>query len=159
MRNQSGFSLIELLIVVAVILVIAAIAIPNLLRSRIATNEASAVNSLRTLTTAENTYYTTYPQLGFACDLTKLGGGKNPPDATAAGIIAADLSSGVKAGYSFVKGACTVSGTLTVSFQYSAAPLAVGQSGNRFFCTDNSGILRYSMVDVPTCYAVGQPIQ
>ena len=67
--KKRGFSLIELLIVVAIILIIAAIAIPNLLRSRIAANEASAVGSLRTLNTAEITYNTTYPTIGFACSL------------------------------------------------------------------------------------------
>ncbi len=157
-RSQSGFSLIELLIVVAIILVIAAIAIPNMLRSRMAANEASAVNSLRTLTTAENTYYTTYPNLGFACNLKSLGGGKVPPDSTAANIIEDALANGMKAGYRFATGACTVQGTFTSGFQYSAAPLAPNQSGVRFFCVDTTGIVKFS-TDVPTCYAAGQPIQ
>jgi len=158
MRNRNGFSLLELLIVVAIILIIAAIAIPNLLRSRIAANEASAVNSLRTLTTAENTYNSTFPTVGYACSLNSLGGGKNPPDATAAGIIDDVLKSGTKAGYNFAPGVCPKAGALTTGFQYSAAPVVPNSSGVRYFCTDTTGTIHYS-TDVPTCYAAGALIQ
>src|ERR1700745_4356006 len=112
MRKQKGFSLIELLIVVAIILIIAAIAIPNLLRSRIAANEASAVGSIRTLNTAEVTYASTYPNVGFNV-LANLGGAGG--HVTRDGVIDAVLASAVKSGYVFaiVTGGATGSGPAT----------------------------------------------
>src|ERR1700688_3934678 len=74
MKRQKGFSLIELLIVVAIILIIAAIPIPNFIRSRMAANEASAVSSLRSVNTAEVAYFTTYPNQGYSAALSSLGG-------------------------------------------------------------------------------------
>jgi type IV pilus assembly protein PilA len=134
MRKQKGFSLIELLIVVAIILIIAAIAIPNLLRSRMAANEASAVGSLRTLNTASVAYSTTYG-IGYPDALAKLG-----PAATAtsdtADLVDSVLSGGVKSGYSF-----TWSGGGD-TYSITAVPTTQGTTGQRGFYTDQSGVIR-----------------
>ncbi len=142
-KRQKGFSLIELLIVVAIILIIAAIAIPNLLRSRMAANEASAVGSLRTINTAEVTYSTTYPSIGFAA-LASLGGTAPCTSATSASACLLDdvLSGGIKSGYTFV----TTAGTTTPAVTYvsNASPSVPGQSGTRYFYSDQSGVIRYN---------------
>ena len=99
-RNQKGFSLIELLVVVAIILIIAAIAIPNLLQARVAANQASAVSSVRTINTAMVMYISNYPTDGFASTLNALGGTScAPPDSTSACLIDTQLASGTKTGY------------------------------------------------------------
>jgi prepilin-type N-terminal cleavage/methylation domain-containing protein len=144
-QREKGFSLIELLIVVAIILIIAAIAIPNLLRARIAANEASAVGSVRTLDTAEITYSSTYGT-GFA-PLASLGGAA-PCVAGAANACLIDpvLTLGTKTGYVVAAVAATGAGSVVSPFQtfeVNATPLSVS-TGTRAFCSDQSGVVRYN---------------
>jgi type IV pilus assembly protein PilA len=154
-ETQKGFSLIELLIVVAIILIIAAIAIPNLLRARMAANEASAVSAVRAITTAEHAYFQAYPAIGFTCTISNLGppAAGAPYTSTSAGILDSVVASGTKAGYSFSLTGCT--GTpVVVSYTSLATPLTVGGTGQRAFCSDASGVIRYSTDGNPaTCLA------
>jgi type IV pilus assembly protein PilA len=141
-RNQKGFSLIELLLVVAVILIISAIAVPNFLRSRLRANEASAVASLRVINIAAATYSITYPDLGFPAQLTALGGA-NPCSAssTQSCLIDDALAQGAKGGYSFV---WTGDGALpSISFQVTGTPQTVGSSGQNMYCSDQTGVVHY----------------
>jgi type IV pilus assembly protein PilA len=142
MRNQKGFSLIELLIVVTIILVIAAIAIPSFMRSRMRANEANAVAALRVIHTAAVSYAMTYPGLGYPTSLLSLGG-PNPCTATSAQACLVDnvLAAGVKDGYSYV---WTGDGVVpSYAFILNATPQVVGASGQNMYCTDQTGIIRY----------------
>ena len=140
-NKQKGFSLIELLIVVAIILIIAAIAIPNLLRSRMAANEASAVGSLRTINTAEVAYSTTY-NIGYSSTLPDLGPAATA-SSTTADLIDSVLSAGIKSGYSFVytPGTADAQGNIN-QYSITGVPVNQGVTGQRSFFTDQTGVIR-----------------
>lgn len=151
-RNQKGFSLIELLIVVAIILIIAAIAIPNLLRSRMAANEASAVGSIRTINTAAISYSSTYGN-GFPISLAQIGTtGTAAVSCNNAQLLDSVLTAGTKSGYTFKILAgnglatkptgCTTAGS-TDGYGGVATPVTLGTTGQRSFCSDASGVIRY----------------
>ena len=140
MKRQKGFSLIELLIVVAIILIIAAIAIPNLLKSRIAANEASAVGSVRTLNTAQVTYSASCQQ--YANGIGELNTGTTC--AAGANIIDATLATGNKSGYTFtvIAPGTTPGGTNTTTFDINADPITANVTGVRHFFSNETLVIR-----------------
>ncbi|HEY2118280.1 MAG TPA: prepilin-type N-terminal cleavage/methylation domain-containing protein [Candidatus Acidoferrum sp.] len=141
MKKQKGFSLIELLIVVAIILIIAAIAIPSLLKSRIAANEASAVGSVRSINTSQVTYSNTCQF--YAAKLSDLNTGG--PCAAGANTIDAVLGAGLKSGYQMtsISPGTTAAGTNTTTFDVNADPITQGVSGQRHFFSNESLVIRY----------------
>jgi type IV pilus assembly protein PilA len=166
-QKEKGFSLIELLIVVAIILIIAAIAIPNLLRARIAANEASAVGSTRTIVTAEISYSNSF-QVGptLLTNLQTPAGGCPAAGATvaAACLIDSNLAAGLKSGYKFVSvpnGGAGTAASPNTGFEENATPVTVGTTGQRAFCADLSGVLHFNTAGgaigtaAGTCAALG----
>ena len=165
---QSGFSLIELLIVVAIILIIAAIAIPNLLRSRQAANQAAAVANVRTITTAAVSYWVTYSN-GYPPSLASLGGTVNPATCNQAILIdeviaaAPNQKSGYTYAYTGTQGnkanpptGCTPGFN---GYLVSATPITVGVTANISYCSTEPGIIHLdttgaAIPDDPTCSAL-----
>jgi type IV pilus assembly protein PilA len=145
-KNQAGFSLIELLIVVAIILIIAAIAIPNFMSSRMSANEASAVSSVRTISTAETAYATSYAGVGYSAALTDLGdGGSSNCVAiiTRACLIDSILAGGNKSGYLFTY--ANDGNTPAVGYTVNADPTTRGVTGRKSLFSNQPGNIRYNL--------------
>ncbi|HEX4038904.1 MAG TPA: type II secretion system protein [Acidobacteriaceae bacterium] len=146
--SDTGFTLMELLIVISIMLILMLIAIPNMLNLTATANETSALQSLRTIHEAEIQYETTYPGNGFSCSLSQLGGNASsgPPSAQAAQLLQADLASGNKSGYTFNITNCTKTTVnnqdMYTSFEATAVPQAVGKTGHNGFCLDMTGEIR-----------------
>jgi len=136
-QGTAGFSLIELLIVVAIILIIAAIAIPNFLRAKMAANESSAVSSIHSINTAEIQYASSYPSVGFSPSLSAMG-------PTGSGYIDAVLSGGTKAGYSFTYVQNTTD-TPSDGYTINADPITRGVTGARSFYSDQQNVTHYNL--------------
>ncbi len=159
---QNGFTLMELLIVIAIILILMLMAIPTIGSLKKKANETSAINSMQVINKAEIQYESTFPTSGYACSLQALGGdpAAGAPSATSAQILQQDLASGIKSGYQFIIGNCT---KVTVNgqdrftgYSVTAVPLTVGKTGDRGFCSDQFGTITADPAGGTHC---SQPLQ
>lgn len=148
LHSEAGFTLMELLIVISIMLILMLIAIPNMLNLKSEANETSAIQSLHAIYEAETQYQTTYPANGYSCSLSALGGDASagPPSPEAAQLLQPDLASGEKSGYTFRIVNCTKETVnnqdMYTSYEAIAVPQAVGKTGHRGFCIDMTGEIK-----------------
>ena len=155
--TPNGFTLMELLIVIAIILILMLMAIPTIGSLKKKANETSAINSVQTINKAEIQYESSFPANGYACSLADLGGDPNagPPSPKTSQILQGDLTSGYKAGYIFTIGNCTkvtINGTDRITgYTITAVPQTVGKTGDRGFCSDQFGTIKYDPAGGTNC--------
>ena len=156
-KHQRGFTLMELLIVMSIMIILMLIAIPNFISMKAQADETSAIQSLRAIYQAQIQYETNFPANGFACSLPALGGNPSsgPPSPQAAQVLQGDLAQGQKSGYTFAIVNCS---KVTVnnqdqytSYEATAVPQSVGKSGHRGFCIDPAGEIKADMSGGTNC--------
>jgi type IV pilus assembly protein PilA len=156
-RQPNGFTLMELLIVIAIILILMLMAIPTIGSLTKKGNETSAINSVQTIVKSEIQYQSSYPANGYACTLPALGGdpSSGAPTPTSAQILQGDLTSGYKSGYIFTitcKDKVTINGTdRSNGYTITAVPQTVGKTGDRGFCSDQFGSVKYDPAGGTNC--------
>jgi type IV pilus assembly protein PilA len=156
-RQSNGFTLMELLIVIAIILILMLMAIPTIGSLTKKGNETSAINSVQTIVKSEIQYQSSYPANGYACTLPSLGGDPSAgaPTPTSAQILQGDLTSGYKSGYIFTitcKDKVTINGTdRSNGYTITAVPQTVGKTGDRGFCSDQFGSIKYDPAGGTNC--------
>jgi type IV pilus assembly protein PilA len=162
LQTQAGFTLMELLIVMSIMIILMLIAIPNFISMKAQADETSAIQSLRAIYQAQIQYQTNFPANGFSCSLAALGGNASagPPSAQAAQVLQGDLAVGQKSGYTFNIVNCTKvtvnNQDMYTSYEATAVPQSVGKSGHRGFCIDQAGEITADLAGGTSCT---QPIQ
>ena len=156
-KRQRGFTLMELLIVMSIMIILMLIAIPNFIRMKASANETSAMQSLRAIYQAQIQYQTSFPANGFACSLPALGGNASsgPPSPQAAQVLQGELAQGQKSGYTFNIVNCTKvtvnNQDMFTSYEVTAVPQAVGKSGHKGFCIDQAVEIKADLAGGTNC--------
>jgi type IV pilus assembly protein PilA len=156
-NRQRGFTLMELLIVMSIMIILMLIAIPNFISMKAQADETSAIQSLRAIYQAQIQYQTDFPSNGFACSLPALGGSASagPPSPQAAQVLQGDLATGQKSGYTFNIVNCTKvtvnNQDMYTSYEATAVPQSIGKSGHRGFCIDQAGEIKADLSGGTNC--------